>query len=370
MEIETKIHEYYMQLALDEAKKGKSMTKLNPMVGAIIVKDNQIISRGYHKKYKGDHAEVDAIKNSKVNLENSTMYVTLEPCSHYGNTPPCVDKIIENKISKVVIASLDPNPIVDGNGVKKLVENNIEVITGILDDENQKLNEVFMKYIKTREPFIIMKSAMSLDGKICTNIGESKWISCEKSREHTHNLRGDVSAIMVGINTVIKDNPKLTCRVENKDNPIKIIVDSNLKIPMDSYIVEDAKNNKTIIVTTNNSDNQKIKLLEELNIEIMIVNKKDSRVDLKDMVKKLGQSNINSILLEGGSTLNFSALKEGIVDKVMFYIAPKIIGGSGKNSCVSGDGIKKLDDCIDIDNLTYTQIDKDILIQGYTNKRR
>lgn len=356
-----------MKLALDLAKKGIGLVNPNPMVGAVIVKDNKIIGKGYHEKYGQNHAEVNAIKSATESIEGSTMYVTLEPCSHYGNTPPCVDRIIKNKISKVVIASHDPNPLVSGRGIKKLRENGIEVVTGILDDENKRLNEVFMKYIIEKIPFVVMKIAMSLDGKICTASGHSKWISCDKSREEVHKLRGNLSAILVGVNTVIKDNPKLTCRIEGGKNPIRIITDSTLRIPLESNVINDNQS-RTIIVTTDRADYKKAEELKSRGIELLFTNSKENRVDLKDMIRKLGELKIDSILLEGGSQLNFSALNEGIVDKVQFYIAPKIIGGVNSKTPIEGLGIDKLSDCFKLKNMITSNIGEDVLIEGYIDK--
>lgn len=356
-----------MKLALDLAKKGIGLVNPNPMVGAVIVKDNKIIGKGYHEKYGQNHAEVNAIKSATESIEGSTMYVTLEPCSHYGNTPPCVDRIIKNKISKVVIASHDPNPLVSGRGIKKLRENGIEVVTGILDDENKRLNEVFMKYIIEKIPFVVMKIAMSLDGKICTASGHSKWISCDKSREEVHKLRGNLSAILVGVNTVIKDNPKLTCRIEGGKNPIRIITDSTLRIPLESNVINDNQS-RTIIVTTDRADYKKAEELKDRGIELLFTNSKENRVDLKDMIRKLGELKIDSILLEGGSQLNFSALNEGIVDKVQFYIAPKIIGGVNSKTPIEGLGIDKLSDCFKLKNMITSNIGEDVLIEGYIDK--
>lgn len=356
---------FYMNLALELAKKGKGRVNPNPMVGAVIVKNNKIIGQGYHKEYGKSHAEINAINSTKESVEDSTMYVTLEPCSHYGKTPPCVEKIIESKISKVVIASLDPNPLVSGKGVIKLIDAGIEVVSGILDEENKKLNEVFMKYIVKKIPFVIMKSAMSLDGKISTRTGESKWISSDESRENVHKLRNEVMGILVGVNTIIQDNPQLTCRLENGKTPIKIVVDSNLRIPLDSKVIKDAHNYRTIIITTSLAKESIVKELENKGVEIIIAESKDNSVDLNDMVKQLGQLNIDSILLEGGAMLNFSAIKEGIVDKLQVYIAPKLIGGKLSKTPIGGNGIEKLKDAYQIRDISVKMLSEDILIEGY-----
>ncbi|WP_042273676.1 bifunctional diaminohydroxyphosphoribosylaminopyrimidine deaminase/5-amino-6-(5-phosphoribosylamino)uracil reductase RibD [[Clostridium] dakarense] len=362
------MEKFYMNLALELAKKGKGRVNPNPMVGAVIVKENKIIAQGYHEEYGNNHAEINAINNAKENLDGSTMYVTLEPCSHYGKTPPCVEKIIENKIAKVVIASLDPNPLVSGKGVKKLVDAGVEVVTGILDYENKKLNEVFMKYIVKKVPFVIMKSAMSLDGKISTRTGESKWISCDESRMSVHKLRNEVMGILVGVNTIIQDDPELTCRLKDGKSPIKIIVDSNLRIPENSKVIKDAHNHRTIIITTSSAKESMVKELESKGVEIIMAKLKDNRADLSDMMEKLGQLNIDSILLEGGATFNFSAIEEGIVDKIQVYIAPKLIGGKLSKTPIGGNGIDKLKDAYKIRDMNVQMVGEDILIEGYLNE--
>lgn len=363
--------EEYMKLALELAKKGIGKVHPNPMVGAVIVKDGKILGQGYHKKCGEGHAEVNAFKDAEEkneNVEGAEMYVTLEPCSHFGKTPPCADKIIEKKISKVFIGILDPNPLVAGRGVKKLKDAGIYVEYGILESECYKLNEVFMKYIVKKEPFVVMKTGMSLDGKIATYSGESKWITGEKSREDVHNLRNELTGIMVGINTVLKDNPQLTCRVNGGRNPIRIIVDSTLKIPIDCKIVNTAKEVETIIATTDKANLDKINSLEDKGVKVIVVPSKNGKVNLKELMIALGNLKIDSILLEGGGTLNFSALEEGIVDKVKIYIAPKIIGGKDSKTPIEGKGIDNLKDAFKITNLSVSTIGEDILIEGYVEK--
>jgi len=359
------VDEKYMKLALELAVKGKGRVSPNPMVGAVIVKEKKIIGQGFHEAYGEAHAEVNAFKNAVEDVTGATMYVTLEPCSHYGKTPPCVDKIIEKKIFKVVIGGLDPNPLVAGRGVQKLKEAGIEVTVGVLEEQCKKLNEIFMKYIVKKQPFVIMKSAMSLDGKIATPSGESKWITGEEARNSVHKLRDEASAIMVGVNTVIKDNPELTCRLEGGKNPIRIIVDSTLRIPMESKVIEGADITPTIIAAVEGVDKDKISLLESKGVKVLITKAKKGRVDLKDLMIKLGELKIDSILLEGGAALNFSALEEGIVDKVQIYIAPKLIGGEESKTPVGGKGIELLKDAFRVEKLTTCFIGEDILLEGY-----
>lgn len=357
-----------MKLALELAEKGKGKVSPNPMVGSIIVKNNKIIGKGYHQSYSKAHAEINAFKSAIENVEGSTMYITLEPCSHFGKMPPCVDKIIEKKIKKVVIGSLDPNPLVCGKGIKRLVDAKIEVVTGILEKECNKLNEVFMEYIVGKRPFVTMKMAMSLDGKIATKTGESKWITDIESRENVHRLRNEVSGIMVGVNTVIEDNPQLTCRIEDGRNPIRIVVDSKLRIPLNSKILKNQDIAKTIIATTNQADIVKKKSIERKGVEVLIIESDEARVDLKELMSKLADKNIDSILLEGGSTLNFSALKQSIVHRIQIYIAPKIIGGDKSKTPVGGEGIESLMDAFKIINLNYKTIGEDLFIEGYIRR--
>ncbi len=361
--------EFYMKKALELAKCGKGRVNPNPMVGAVIVKNNKIIGQGYHMKYGQNHAEINALLSLNENPKGATMYVTLEPCSHFGKTPPCVDKIIESKISKVVIASTDPNPLVKGRGVEKLRQAGIKVVTGVLDKENRKLNEVFMKYIIKKEPFVVMKVAMSLDGKIATKTGDSKWISCEESRKNVHKLRDEVMGILVGVNTVIKDDPMLTCRLENGKNPIRILVDTHLKTPISSKVVTTVDVARTIIVTTQKANKDDLNKFKDKGVEIVIANVRDNKVDLKDMLSKLGKLNIDSILLEGGATLNYSFIKDNLVDKIQVYVAMKLIGGKNAKTPIEGEGISNINDSLNIKNMTYKLVGEDILIEGYLKER-
>lgn len=358
-----------MKKAFELSKKGIGHVNPNPLVGAIIVKDNKVIAKGYHERYGGPHAEVNAFNNASESVEGAHMYVTLEPCSHYGKTPPCVDKIIENKISKVFIGMKDPNPLVAGKGIKKLIDNNIEVEVGIMEDEIRKLNEIFIKYITTKNPFCIMKNAMTLDGKIATKTGDSKWITNELSRKYVHELRNRVAGIMVGIGTVIYDNPSLTTRL-NRDNttdPIRIVVDTYCRTPFNSNVLNNSSNAKTIIATTNKADKVKLDKLSN-KADIIITPEKNSEVDLIYLMNELGKRGIDSVLLEGGGTLNWSALNEKIVDKVITFIAPKIIGGKESITPIEGDGVDKMNNSISLSNSVIQRFEEDIMIEAYVRK--
>lgn len=355
---------FYMQKAIELALKGEGRVNPNPLVGAVIVKDNKIIGEGYHKKYGEWHAEVNAFNNATEDVEGATMYVTLEPCSHYGNTPPCARKIVEKKIKKVVIGAVDPNPLVAGNGIKILEENGIEVVTGVLEKECNDINYIFNKYITTKKPFVIMKTAMTLDGKIATSTGDSMWITGEEARKYVHKIRNKVAAIMVGIGTVLKDNPELTCRLEDGVNPIRIIVDSKGRIPLDAKVLNIKDTAGTILATTNAIDKDKEKALKDMGVKIIKTQGKNDKVNLSELMIKLGEMKIDSILLEGGSSLNFSALEEGIVDKVQAFIAPKIVGGENAKTPVGGEGIKLINDAIYLKDIDIRRFGQDILIEG------
>ena len=359
-----------MRRALELSKKGVGFVNPNPLVGAVIVKDNKIIGEGYHEYFGGPHAEINAFKNAKEDVEGATMYVTLEPCSHYGKTPPCAHAIVRNKIAKVVIGMIDPNPMVAGRGIEILRSNGIEVTTGIMHKEIEKTNEIFIKYITQNEPFCIMKTAMTLDGKIATAIGDSKWISNERSRQHVHELRHMLTGIMVGIGTVLKDDPELTTRREGKisRNPIRIIIDSKAKIPLEAKVLKCDEKTKTIIATTEFAQESKVEALKQKGVEVIITPSKNNRVDLKYLIRALGDLGIDSILLEGGSTLNYSALEEGIVDKIITFISPKIFGGTSGKTPVGGEGIEHVKDSILLTDTEVTRFNEDIMIEGYIKR--
>jgi diaminohydroxyphosphoribosylaminopyrimidine deaminase/5-amino-6-(5-phosphoribosylamino)uracil reductase len=362
----------FMNRAIALARRGAGWVNPNPMVGAVLVKDGKILGEGFHEFFGGPHAEVNAVNT--VNEENipaiqgSTLYVTLEPCSHFGKTPPCVDLIIEKKIGSVIIGMIDPNPIVAGSSVKKLIENGIEVETGLLEKEIIKLNEVFIKYIQTGLPFVVLKTAMTLDGKIATVTNASRWITGDKSRKIVHRLRQQLSSVMVGVNTVITDDPLLNIRMKGEwKNPLKIIADTHLRIPMTAKVLTNDPQ-LTLIATTGLADRTKQKEMERMGIQVLVCPVKENRVDLVFLMKSLGIMGIDSVLLEGGSTLAFSALKEGIVDKVTSFIAPKILGGSIAPTPVGGDGIEQMEDAIVLTNLNVKKVGEDLMVEAMVKK--
>lgn len=352
----------YMRLALELAKKGCGCVNPNPMVGAVIVKNGEIIGEGYHQRYGEAHAERNALANCITSPRDSTIYVTLEPCCHYGKTPPCTEAIIESGIRKVVIGVKDPNPVVAGKGAEILRQHGIEVIEGILVEECLKLNEVFFHYVKTKTPYVVMKYAMTMDGKIATRTGNSKWITGEEARRRVHEDRHRYSGIMVGVNTVIADDPLLTCRIENGRNPIRIICDTDLRTPANSQIVTTASVIPTIIATSS-LDLEKTRIYIDAGCEVMEVSEKDGHIDLNELMIKLGEKKIDSILLEGGGILNWSALKSGIVNKVQAYVAPKLFGGLGKTP-IAGLGVEIPDEAFLLTDTTITMLGNDILIES------
>lgn len=368
--------EKYMKRALELAEKGAGRTNPNPLVGAVIVKDGQIIGEGYHQVYGSHHAEVnaflDAAKDPSRDVRGATMYVTLEPCSHYGKTPPCANAIVEKGISRVVVALEDPNPEVSGRGIKILKDSGIEVVTGVMEAESRKLNEIFLKYITARLPFCILKTAMTLDGKIASRTGDSKWITNEESRRYVHKLRNRVSGIMVGVGTVIQDDPLLTTRLEegSGSDPIRIIVDSRGRTPLEAKALNIKSDSRTIIATTELASKDKLKEFEARGAEIIITPLREGRVDLNYLMKELGARKIDSVLLEGGSELNYSAMEAGIIDKVNAFIAPKFIGGREAKTPVGGDGRPMMRDALILKDIEVHRFGGDIMLEGYVGEGR
>ena len=361
--------ELYMKRAINLAKKGSGHTSPNPLVGAVIVKDNKIIGEGYHEYYGGNHAEVNAIENATKDVEGSTIYVTLEPCSHFGKTPPCAKKIVESKFAKVVIGMTDPNPLVSGRGIRIIEEAGIEVVAGVLEEDVKELNEIFIKYILTEKPFCYMKYAMTLDGKIASWSGDSKWITSEKSRKYVHHIRQQVSAIMVGIGTVLADDPSLTTRRggEVDKDAIRVIIDTRCRIPLDARVLNLDSSVRTIIATGSSCE-EKLEALREKGAEIITTPLKENRIDIEWLFEELGRMGIDSVLLEGGATLNYSALDAGVVDKVMAFVAPKLIGGQNAKTPVEGEGIAYVRNAVKLKDLDIKRFDEDILITGIIDR--
>ncbi len=354
-----------MRRAIELAKKGGGYVHPNPLVGCVVVKDGEIIAEGYHEKYGEFHAERNALLRCQSETKGASLYVTLEPCCHYGKTPPCTEIIIEKGIKKVFVGILDPNPLVAGKGVKILQDAGIEVEVGLCDDEIREMNKVFLKYITTKRPYVIMKTAMTLDGKIAACTGDSRWVTNEQSRKLVHELRSEMAAVMVGIGTVLADDPMLNVRLEGEHHqPIRIVVDSNLRIPIDSQLVKTAKEYRTIIATTVSDNCRDARPCVSTGIELIQCKSNNGHVDINDLITKLGAMGIDSLLLEGGGTLNAASLEAGCVDEVWAFIAPKIIGGESAKTPVSGKGIEKMSDAIQLQNIDIQNINGDILIKG------
>ena len=353
----------YMKMALELAQKGMGFTAPNPMVGAVIVKNGRIIGQGYHRKYGELHAEREALAACTEEPEGASIYVTLEPCCHYGKQPPCVNAILEAGIRRVIIGSSDPNPLVAGKGIRILKDHGIEVTENILKEECDKLNEAFFYYIQNKKPYVVMKYAMTMDGKIAAYTGESKWVTGEAARIHVQEQRLKYTGIMVGVGTVLADDPMLTCRLENSRNPVRIICDSHLRTPLTSKIVRTAETIPTILASSS-KDQQKIKNYEELGCQVLYVPEKNGHIDLNRLMELLGAAKIDSILLEGGGSLNWSALESGIVQKVQTYIAPKLFGGEEAKTPVEGKGFPDPASAVLLKNSEIIRLGDDFLIES------
>ncbi|MCU0651887.1 MAG: bifunctional diaminohydroxyphosphoribosylaminopyrimidine deaminase/5-amino-6-(5-phosphoribosylamino)uracil reductase RibD [Candidatus Omnitrophica bacterium] len=359
-----KTHEYYMRRAIVLALKAKGKTKPNPMVGALVVKNGRVVGEGFHKKAGLTHAEIIALDEAGSASRGGTLYVTLEPCAHFGKTPPCVDTIIKRGIKEVIVGMIDPNPLNNGRGIAVLKQHKIKVQCGFLENELRKINQVFIKYITKKMPYVTVKVAQSLDGKIATASGDSKWITSDKSRIFSHRLRSDYDAIAVGVNTVLRDNPKLDAWF-SKLQPIKIIIDSRLSTPQEANIFSAGA--QVIIVTLSTRPGQETAnrsiLLKKA--KILEVKEKAGQINLKDMLKKIASFGISSILVEGGGTLIGSLFDEGLVDRVLFFTSPKIIGGKHAVGSVMGKGVTRVEQAIKLKEIRLKRIGEDYLFEGY-----
>ncbi|MBI5598970.1 MAG: bifunctional diaminohydroxyphosphoribosylaminopyrimidine deaminase/5-amino-6-(5-phosphoribosylamino)uracil reductase RibD [Deltaproteobacteria bacterium] len=374
-----------MRLALNLARKGLGSTSPNPAVGSLVVKEREIVGRGWHRKAGLPHAEVIALNEAGGRAKGADLYVTLEPCVHYGRTPPCVEAVIKSGVKRVFIGCIDPNPVVAGRGIKKLKRAGIKAASGILEKECRSLNEAYLKYITTGLPFVLLKLASSLDGRIATKGGESKWITSLPARRYVHRIRSIVDCVMVGSGTVIKDNPGLTVRLVKGRNPARAVVDSGLKIPLSAIFfsptgvrnlsrpfgervggapIRRMGRGKIFVFTTGKADRRKIKLIEEKGAEVITVPATKDGVSLKRVLKELGKREVTSVMLEGGARLSAGALKEGVVDKVVFMIAPKIIGGDGVPS-IGALGIKGIKKAFKIRDMKTKRVGEDIMVEGY-----
>ena len=362
------IDEKYMRLALRLAKKGTGRTSPNPLVGAVVVKGKTIVGRGYHHRAGEPHAEVLALRQAGRKGRGATLYLNLEPCAHFGRTPPCTHAILAASIRRVVAGMKDPNPVVSGRGIRQLRRGGVTVDVGILREECRELNGPFSKFITTGKPFVTLKAAISLDGKVATRSGDSRWVSSQASRNYVHRLRQAMDAVMVGIGTVLKDDPLLTVRLpggKKPHQPLRVVVDSRLRIPLHSQLVRTAGLYPTLIATTRAASSSRRKWLAQANVEILILeNDAQGHVSLKALMKELARRSVVSVLLEGGSTLTASAVREEVVDRLLFFLAPKIIGGERAPGVVGGEGILRLKDAKPVKILKVRRMGPDFLIEG------
>ncbi len=360
--------EKWMKRALRLAERGRGRTSPNPMVGAVLVKMGRVIGEGYHHKAGEPHGEILALKEAGEDARGATLYINLEPCTHYGKTPPCAPSVINAGIRRAVIGMEDPNPLVRGKGVEILRNAGIEVTLGILENECQKLNEAFTKYIQTKEPFVILKVASTLDGKIATRNGQSKWISGEVSRRWVHRLRDQVDGVVVGVGTILKDDPLLTSRIRGGRDPYRIILDSRLRIPEEALVIKENPS-KTILAITELASNEKLARLEEKGVHIIKFDPEGGKVPLKPLLSKLGEMGMISILVEGGSEVNGSFLSKGLIDKILIFFSPKLIGDREAPGIFTGREIKNLNEATLLYDISLRRTGEDLLLEGYIQKR-
>ncbi len=357
----------YMSLAINNAKTMKGQTEPNPLVGAVIVTEGRVVGIGAHLKAGEPHAEIHALRMAGDAAQGGTIYVTLEPCSHHGRTGPCAEAIVAAGLKKVVIATLDPNPLVSGNGVKILKNAGIEVVVGVREEESRQMNEVFNTFIVEKRPFITLKAASTLDGKIASRSLDSKWITSEEARLDVHQLRSENQAILVGVGTVVEDDPELTARIPNGRNPLRIVLDSSLRISLESKIIADGLA-ETWIFTAQQVDAKKKAVLEQLGVSVFETSGV-KQVDVQDVVRILGEKSISSLFIEGGGTINAAFLEAGLVDKTIFYFAPKLIGGKHAPTFIEGTGYDLMKDAVELERGEFIKIGKDFKFTGYPVKK-
>lgn len=357
----------YMRRALELAARARGRTSPNPMVGAVLVKDGAVVGEGFHAFAGADHAELEAINDAEGATEGATMYVTLEPCCHYGRTPPCADRIIQAGIRRVVAACEDPNPAVSGKGIAALRAAGIDVEVGLLGAEATRVNEAFFTFIRTGRPFVILKVAASLDGKISTRTGDSRWITGESARQHVHHLRNEVDAVMVGIGTILRDDPLLTTRLGTADqrDPTRVIVDNLARLPLRAKVINRASTAPTFLAVSEMAPRPRLEALEREGVQILVVPGSPRRVSLVNLMEALGKLGFLSVMIEGGAEINASALQESVVDKVLLFLAPILIGGKSTATAVGGEGIDTLRQARRLKELRIERFDDDILIEGY-----
>lgn len=379
------MHEQYMQQALELAARARGRTSPNPLVGAVIVKDGQIVGRGYHQKAGTPHAEVHALREAGEQARGAAMYVTLEPCSHYGRTPPCSQAVIEGGLAEVYVAMVDPNPKVAGQGIQQIGDAGIKVEVGIMEKEARQLNEIFIKYITTKRPFVLLKTAMTLDGKIAARTGHARWVTGPEARRKVHRIRDEYDAILVGVNTVLADDPELTCRLNGAEpscppeesdrgpeeadrlgrDPIRLILDSRGRTPPKARILRVESPAPTIIVTTDLAPEENLAGLKAAGADIITLPHREGRIDLTELLNELGRREISSLLAEGGAEVGAAFLDAALVDKVLWFIAPKIVGGKDAPGPVGGAGRGRMDEALALKDMTWGRIGNDFYVEGY-----
>jgi diaminohydroxyphosphoribosylaminopyrimidine deaminase/5-amino-6-(5-phosphoribosylamino)uracil reductase len=355
-----------MRRAVVLARRGLGRTGPNPAVGCVIVRDGAIVGEGWHRKAGTPHAEVHALAEAGSLARGADVYVSLEPCSHFGKTPPCADALIEAGVGRVFAGMVDPNPRVSGMGLERLRGAGIAAVAGILEAECRTVNEPFIKHVTTGLPFVMLKSALTMDGKCATAAGDARWITNERSRRHVHRLRSRMDAIMVGVGTVIADDPELTCRIPGGRDPSRVVVDSMLRMPASARLLNLESKAKTLVATIS-SDRGRIAAVREKGAEVLLCREREGRVDLQDMMARLGRMNIQSVLLEGGSTLAGEALRLGLIDKAVLFFAPKLVGGEGPG-LFAGMGIERMEDAFRLKDVSFRRFDGDFMIQGYPER--
>ncbi len=356
--------EHWMRKVLRLAEKGRGRTSPNPLVGAILVRNGKVVGEGYHARAGEAHAEIIALQHAKERARKATLYINLEPCTHYGKTPPCAPQVIKAGVKSVVIGMEDPNPLVRGKGMEALKKAGLNVRAGILESECRRLNEAFCKYITAKEPFIILKVAATLDGKIATREGDSKWISGEASRRLVHRLRDEVDGVLVGIGTVLRDDPLLTARIKGGRDPYRVVLDSRLKIPEEAKVFGDSPA-KVVIATTETAPKDKIERLEKKGVRVLTLESKEGRIDLKSCLSKLGEAGMMSLMVEGGNQVNGSFLDEGLIDKLLLFLSSRLIGDPEAPGIFGGRGVSRLEEAIPLKEIRARRIGEDILLEGY-----
>jgi diaminohydroxyphosphoribosylaminopyrimidine deaminase/5-amino-6-(5-phosphoribosylamino)uracil reductase len=352
-----------MRRALELAEQGRGRTSPNPMVGCVVVRDGKVIGEGWHRKAGEPHAEINAIADAGCDIAGATLYVTLEPCCHQGRTPPCLDTLLKHKPARVVVAMHDPNPKVSGESIFRLRDAGIEVEVGVLEAEARKQNEAFVKFITSKMPFVIAKCGMSLDGKIATRTGDSRWVTSEESRRMVHQLRNEVDAILVGSRTVMTDDPSLTTRLEEgkiKD-PIRILLDADDYLDANARVFHQESDAPTWVVAPESRDFGGV-------AEVIKIRRTKRGLDMIELMHELARREVMTVLIEGGGTTHATAFNAGVVDKVMFFVAPKIVGGREAVTAVEGEGVERMSDAILLERMTARPVGEDLLIEAYVKK--